>query len=128
MELKKMKNQYNRKGSELYFHTLPEKLNCAQAILKGFQKEFDITDQEIEEYRAWGGGRAQGGICGALFSSERLLRQAGKPGITEEFNERVGETRCLPIKSTNFPCIDCVRLADELVEKRMKQDSCPTSY
>jgi len=113
-----MKN--NRKKSELYFHTLPENLNCAQAVLKGFQKEFDITDREIEEYRAWGGGRAQEGVCGALFSAERLLLQAGKPGITEEFNVIAGETHCLKIKSMNSPCIECVRLADELVEKRLK--------
>ena len=49
-----MTNQNNRIKSETYFHSLPENLNCAQAILKGFQKEFDITDQEIEEFRAWG--------------------------------------------------------------------------
>ena len=115
-----MINQNKRIKSEEYFHVLPEKSNCAQAILKGFQKEFSITDQEIEEYRAWGGGRAQGGICGALFSAERLLKQAGKTGITEEFNSIVGETQCLPIKALKFPCIDCVRLADKLIEKRIK--------
>ncbi len=115
-----MKNQNNRRKSELYFHTLPENLNCAQAVLKGFQNEFSITDQEVEEYRAWGGGRVQGGICGALYAAERLLRQAGKPGITEEFNSKAGEIHCLDIKALNFPCIECVRLADELVDKRMK--------
>ena len=116
-----MKDQYKRINSEFYFHSLPGKLNCAQAILKGFQKEFDITDQEIEEFRAMGGGRAQDGICGALYSAERLLSQAGRPGIREEFKSRVGETHCLAIKTTKFPCIDCVRIADELMEKRMKQ-------
>jgi len=114
----KMKTK--RMNSAIYFHTLPENLNCAQAVLRGFQKGFDITDREIEEYRAWGGGRAQEGICGALFSAERLLLQAGKPGITEEFNKIAGETHCLEIKAMNFPCIECVRLADELVEKQMK--------
>ena len=116
-----MKDQYKRINSEFYFHSLPGKLNCAQAILKGFQKEFGITAQEIEEFRAMGGGRAQDGICGALYSAERLLIQMGKPGITEEFKSRVGETHCLAIKTTKFPCIDCVRIADELLEKRMKQ-------
>jgi len=116
-----MKDQYKRINSEFYFHSLPGKLNCAQAILKGFQKEFDITDQEIEEFRALGGGRAQDGLCGALYSAERLLSQAGRPGIREEFKSRVGETHCLAIKTTKFPCIDCVRIADELLDKRMKQ-------
>jgi len=115
-----MKDQNNRKKSELYFHTLPENMNCAQSVLKGFQKQFDITDREIEDYRAWGGGRVQGGVCGALYSAQRLLRQAEKPDITEEFNSRAGEIYCLEIKALNFPCIECVRLADELVEKRLK--------
>ena len=115
-----MKNQYNRKKSNLYFHLQPDNLNCAQAILKGFQQEFNITDQEIEEYRAWGGGRAQNGICGALFSAEKLLKQADKPGITNEFRAIVGKTHCLDIKEIKFSCIDCVRIADELLEQRIK--------
>lgn len=116
----KMNNPDNRKKSELYFHEQPFNLNCAQAILKGFQKEFNIKDQEIVEYQALGGGRAQGGLCGALFSAERLLLQVGKPGITEEFNAIVGKINCLDIKKTKFPCKDCVRIVDELLEKRMK--------
>lgn len=115
-----MENQYNRKKSHLYFHTLPDNLNCAQAVLKGFQKEFYITDQEIEEYRAWGGGRAKDGICGALFSANVLLRKIGKPGITDEFNAIVGKVHCNDIKNAKFPCIDCVRIADELLEKKIK--------
>ena len=74
----------------------------------------------IEEYHAFGGGRTPSGICGALFSAEKLLSQAGKSGITTEFNTLVGETHCLAIKTTKFPCIDCVRIADELLEKKMK--------
>lgn len=46
-----------RNKSHLYFHTPPANLNCAQAILKGFQSEFNISDKEIEDYRFffWGG-------------------------------------------------------------------------
>jgi len=109
----------SRKKSEEYFHVLPEKLNCAQAILKGFQKEFTISDTEIEEYRTWGGGRAEGGICGALFAAELLLRQAGKPSIENEFIAITGHRNCLDIKKGKFPCLDCVRIADELVEKKL---------
>ena len=116
-----MENKNNKRiKSENYFHTLPDKLNCAQAILKGFQIEFNISDEEIEEYRALGGGRTQSGICGALYSAERLLSEAGKPGITKEFKARVGEIHCLEIKTLKFPCIECVRIADELIEKQMK--------
>jgi len=115
-----MENKYNRKKSDLYFHVQPDNLNCAQAVLKGFQKEFDIKDQEIEEYRAWGGGRAKEGICGALFSANVLLNKIGKPGITEEFNAIVGKVHCTDIKKAKFACIDCVRIADDLIEKKIK--------
>jgi hypothetical protein len=109
----------SRKKSEEYFHVLPENLNCAQAVLKGFQQELNITDEVIEEYRAWGGGRAEGGVCGALFSAEHLLRQAGKPSIETEFVATTGHMNCLDIKQGKFPCLDCVRIADELVERNL---------
>ena len=110
----------SRKNSADYFHVKPDNLNCAQSILKGFQDEFGISDKEIEEYRAWGGGRAEGGMCGALFAAERLLRQAGKPSIQAEFAAVAKDTRCLEIKKGKFPCPDCVRLADKLIESRLK--------
>ncbi len=102
-----------------YFHTLPDNLNCAQAILKGFQKEFGISDHEIEEYRAWGGGRAEGGMCGALFAAERLLRQIGKESVIEDFRKKTGSVLCSDIKEKQFTCAEYVRIADELVEKSL---------
>jgi hypothetical protein len=110
-----------RKKSEEYFHVLPENLNCAQAVLKGFQNEFNISDAEIEEYRVWGGGRAKGGICGAVFSADRLLCQTGKESIAEEFRQRTGSILCSDIKEKKFTCLELVRLADELIEKRLKK-------
>jgi len=115
-----MNKQNDRISSENYFHVLPQNLNCAQAVLKGFQNEFQISENEIEEYRAWGGGRAEGGVCGALFAAERLLCHANKPSIHEEFLAVTKDIRCLEIKKGKFPCLDCVRLADELVEMRLK--------
>lgn len=107
--------------SDTFFHTQPENLNCAQAILKGFQKEFEISNQEIEEYRAWGGGRAEGGMCGALFAAERLLRQIGKESVIEEFRQKTGSVLCSDIKAKQFTCVEYLRLADELIEKSMQK-------
>jgi len=109
----------SRKNSTLFFHSSPENLNCAQAVLKGFQTEFSITDQEIDDFRACGGGRAENGVCGALFAAESLLRQAGKLSVEEEFSAKAGDIHCLNIKKSKFLCTECVALADELVEKRM---------
>ena len=114
-----MKEVNKRIKSEEYFHVLPEKLNCSQAILKGFQKEFDITDQEIEEFRAWGGGRAEGGVCGALFAAEHLLRQIGKKSVVGEFYKKAGGVLCSDIKEKQFTCAEYVCIADELVQKNL---------
>lgn len=109
-----------RQKSQLYFHILPENLNCAQAILKGFQAEFGIAEEEIEEYRAWGGGRARDGICGALFAADRLLHQIGKASVSEEFKMKAGSILCSEIKGNRLQtCIACVQIADELVEKSL---------
>ena len=110
----------SRKKSQHYFHTFPENLNCAQAVLKGFQKEFGISDQEIEEFRAWGGGRAEGGTCGALFAAEHLLRHIEKESLNKEFGIKAGGTLCAEIKEKRFTCAEYVRIADELVEKNLK--------
>ena len=114
-----MKN-INRLKSDTYFHLLPENLNCAQSVLKGFQKEFNISDEEIEVYRAYGGGRVDGGMCGALFAAERLLRQTGKESVIEEFRQKAGGLLCSEIKEKQFTCAKYVRMADELVEQNLK--------
>jgi len=113
--------QNERVKSEAYFHVLPENLNCAQAILKGFQAEFDIDDAEVAEYRAWGGGRAEGGVCGALFAAERLLREVGKDSVVKEFEQRTGSLLCTTIKQEKrHTCAECVRIADDLVARSLK--------
>ena len=56
----------NRRGRRMkrasdFFRT-EEKLNCAQAVLR----YFEFPPEKIEALRAAGGGRAPGGLCGAL--------------------------------------------------------------
>jgi len=50
-----------------------------------------------------------------------LLRQAGKSGIEAEFIAATGHRNCIDIKKGKFPCLDCVRVADELVEKNLQK-------
>lgn len=106
-----------RSSSESFFHVLPENLNCAQSVLKGFQKQMNISNDEIEEFRAWGGGRARGGVCGAVFAADRILRELGKNSIAEEFRLKAGGLLCEEIKEKQFSCAEYVRMADELLEK-----------
>lgn len=111
-----MTTKETRIKSEEHFHALPNNFNCAQAVLKGFQNEFGITDNEIEEYRAWGGGRAEGGVCGAIFAAKRLLKEKGIE-LSAEFDAFAGGHLCTEIKGKKFTCAEYVRIADELVAK-----------
>lgn len=103
-----------------FFHKRPENLNCAQAILKRFQKEFHLNAAEIEAFRACGGGRAEGGVCGALFAAEGLAQEHYKSSLKDEFEAIAGSCTCKEIKARKFPCVSCVNLAEELLEKRIK--------
>lgn len=108
-----------RKKSIEYFHVAPENFNCAQSILKGFQEEFNLSEEEIETYRAWGGGRAENGVCGALFAAKRLIDK-DKSILEKSFFENMGSIYCRELKKNKERCEDCVMLADRLVEDRIK--------
>jgi hypothetical protein len=107
--------------SLLYYHVAPFNYNCAQSILKGFQDEFLIQQSEIEAYKANGGGKAEGGICGAVFAANRLLAQAGKPSISDEFKNVAGSIYCKDIRGVKLSCKDLVRIADDLLTESMKK-------
>ncbi|MCQ2219503.1 MAG: C-GCAxxG-C-C family protein [Paludibacteraceae bacterium] len=106
----------DRECSSVYFHRPPESLNCAQSIMKGFQEEFGVSNEEIEAFRAWGGGRAEGGVCGALFAADTLLKRRNLGSIAKGFEKKVGYITCKEIKGNQAcSCPDCVRIADELM-------------
>ena len=60
-----------KKASD-YFHK-EDSYNCAQAVLKYFQKEYTVSQEIIDSYSAYGGGRAEDGLCGALYAAKFLL-------------------------------------------------------
>ncbi len=98
------------------FHGV-EGLNCAQAIFKAFQNDFNVTDEHITTNKKNGGGRVEGNICGALFAAKELLPQHADK-ITEMFNEKAQFATCREIKMVSqFPCRECVGLAAEIVDK-----------
>jgi hypothetical protein len=116
-----MKNQ-----AENYFHCKDGNYNCAQAVLKAFQKEFNLSDDIINEYKKYGGGRADGNLCGALFAAMQLLHQHPEKAefIKKEFAKIAGSTKCQEIlKSKSFACRECVKLAAELLEKAIEKHS-----
>jgi len=95
-----------------------EKLNCAQSILKAFGNRKGLTWNEIEAARALGGGKAEGGVCGALHAALLLHDDHGKKqSLRDSFAERAGSEQCREIRAKKIvTCTQCVELAAELLE------------
>jgi len=107
--------------SEEYFHKKPDNFNCAQAVLKGFQQEFQIQDEVVEAFRAFGGGRAENGLCGALYAANYLMKKVGSESLNESFAKKAVYEKCKDIKhNKHCSCEECVKIADELVELEIR--------
>lgn len=96
-----------------------EGYNCAQAILKTFQQEFNIAEYTILEASLKGGGRAQGGLCGAVYAAHQLIGDKNlQQKIDGDFIAKGGSTRCREIrKNRQLSCKDCVVLAAKNVQE-----------
>lgn len=108
-----------------YFHQAPYKYNCAQSIMKAAQPVTGITDEEIGlQYADKGGGRAPGGLCGALFGAKRVLGEDSPEAaaLEAEFAETLGGTQCQQLKKElQIPCERTVSTAQALLAKYLKQ-------
>ncbi len=94
-----------------------EGYNCAQAVLKAFQDRFNTTEQQIESAQQQGGGRAPGGVCGALFAAQSLVEEPQEQVLTQTFKSKVGHTLCDAIKASGVSCYDCVETAENALEQ-----------
>jgi hypothetical protein len=95
-----------------------ERLNCAQSVLKAFQERRGLPQREIDDARTLGGGRAAGGVCGALHAALRLVEDPErKEALRQTFAQRAGSERCREIRKAKLlSCEQCVEFASELVE------------
>ena len=110
-----------RNQSETFFRKPPYMFNCAQSVIKGFENELENSESVLEDFSGYAGGRAPKGICGALYAANYIMQKHGLPSITDDFVTKAGAETCKEIKGKfKFPCIECVRLADYLVEQRLK--------
>ncbi len=73
----------------------------------------------IDSYSAYGGGRAEDGLCGALYAAKTLLNDPEKTELLKkEFSVKAGSVKCREImKLKKLPCADCVDLAAQIVDK-----------
>lgn len=108
-----------------YFHLMPQNWNCAQSILKAHQSLGNLTDQEIElQYRPKGGGRAEGGLCGAIYAVRDVLRQSGRDadGAVEAFGAELGGTTCAELRGRcGRTCGQIVDTADRLLRQYLSE-------
>lgn len=94
------------------FYHQEEHYNCAQSVVAAY-----ANSENIEEYLAYGGGRAPNNVCGALFAGMNLLGEADSSAIMEYFINKVGTVTCKEIKANKFPCIGCVKAVDDWFEE-----------
>ena len=93
--------------------------SCAQTVYKAFKPE--ASESEMEELKASSGGRAEGGVCGALYAARKLVPAERREELDAFFLEHVGDLRCREIKAKfHTPCRDCVRIAAKGVDKFLK--------
>ena len=108
----------SKKAAKL-FHG-KEDFNCAQAVLKAYQAESRMSDPVILSAAVAGGGRAIGGVCGALYSSRIILGEGESSAqITKQFIEKSGSTQCSDIKDGVSTCREYVETAAELITPYM---------
>lgn len=100
-----------------YFHG-PEGYNCAQAVLKTLQNIYTIADSTITAYAKFGGGRADNGLCGALFALHHVIKTPEQiAAVNSDFEKYAGSTKCKEIKKLNrLSCKGCVNLSIEILK------------
>jgi hypothetical protein len=105
------------------FHRQPEPLNCAQAVAFGYQQVTGDSKLSIAELKAFGGGRAPEGLCGALYTA-CLIAPAKSAELKQRFSEATGSVFCRELKQgSKTPCEKCVAEAADLLESELGLNS-----
>jgi len=104
------------KAAEL-FHRPPQNYNCAQAVIAAHQAVTGVSTLDLESCRAFGGGRAPGGECGALHAA-CLLRPGAADALRAAFRAQTGHCDCASLRvKGEAACRACVAIAAELLEQ-----------
>lgn len=96
--------------------------NCAQAVAHAWGTQHSGAQGLEDAFAGCGGGRAPGGLCGALHASCELAGAEAADAIKRQFAEKTGGLQtCRDIRSAKrVSCSECVELAAELLEEHAK--------
>lgn len=108
-----------------------ERLNCAQSVLRGFQHDRALPEEQIVQAKPLGGGRAEQGRCGALHIALTLAQSDEvRQTLAAAFAEQAGSQQCREIRTAKrLACVQCVELAATLLvqhEGRLRQEGVVT--
>jgi hypothetical protein len=97
------------------FRQPPERLNCAQAVLHAWREVSGDTAIPVTDLKGFGGGRAPGGICGALHAACAVAPDRAET-LKQTFAARLGSVYCRELRGAKVhPCETCVVQATELL-------------
>ena len=93
--------------------------NCAQSVAHAWDTNNQGGQGSAARFAGCGGGKAPGGLCGALHASCELAGAAAAEAIKHGFAEKSGgPLTCKEIRATRkLSCNECVGLAAELLGK-----------
>ena len=101
-------------------------LNCVQSVLKVYRREFNLSDEFINNAQIYGGGRAQYGVCGALYAIKMLIQESNPETykiIAKQFKEETGSLFCEEIKELEKKtCKESVGIAARCLEYYINND------
>ena len=92
--------------------------NCAQSVVHAWDEKHPDRQAGVAAFAPCGGGRAPGGLCGALHAGCALAGDAAET-IKREFSEKSGGVlTCREVRAAKkLTCNECVGLAAELLER-----------
>lgn len=98
-----------------------ERYNCAQAVFKSSEKHTAVCDEQLEVLKKSGSGRAEGGLCGALFAAEQVVEnEEVRNCIRSYFEDHAGSVLCREIRGhRQMSCRDCVAAAAAMLDDHL---------
>ncbi len=103
-----------------HFRRPPERLNCAQSVLYAYRETTGDKGVSISDMQAFGGGRAPGGLCGALHAACTVAPHKAER-LKARFAAITGSVFCRELRQANqHPCEVCVSESAHLLEEELR--------